>query len=110
MKAQRVVWPSLAKVDVETFTLPPTSETMKYSSLQTATLISPGTERAFLLGLPNAQGQLPVPSRLQQYRYSDRGRQTPSRVVKVGERVASTQGHTSHFVTAPNRLLKVASD
>ena len=28
---------------------------------------------------------------------------------QVGERVASTQGHTSHFVTSPNRLLKVAS-
>jgi threonine dehydrogenase-like Zn-dependent dehydrogenase len=29
--------------------------------------------------------------------------------LQVGDRVASTQGHTSHFVTAPNRLLKVSS-
>ena len=28
---------------------------------------------------------------------------------QVGERVASTQGHTSHFVTSPNRLRKVTS-
>ena len=28
---------------------------------------------------------------------------------EVGDRVASTQGHTSHFVTSPSRLLRLAS-
>ncbi|MCG9131338.1 zinc-binding alcohol dehydrogenase [Candidatus Poribacteria bacterium] len=107
MKAQRVVWPSRAKVDVETFELPPIGDDEVIVATE-CTLISPGTERAFLLGLPNAQGRYPS-----RPGYSNIG--TVIEVGKavtncqVGERVASTQGHTSHFVTAPNRLLKVSS-
>lgn len=107
MKAQRVVWPSRAKVDVETFALPPIGDD-EVLVATACTLISPGTERAFLLGLPNAQGRYPS-----RPGYSNIG--TVIEVGKsvtncqVGERVASTQGHTSHFVTSPNRLLKVAS-
>ena len=107
MKAQRVVWPSRAKVDVETFTLPPIGDDEVLVATD-CTLISPGTERAFLLGLPNAQGRYPS-----RPGYSNIG--TVIAVgksvtdCKVGERVASTQGHTSHFITTSNRLLKVAS-
>ena len=107
MKAQRVVWPSRAKVDVETFALPPIGDDEVLVATE-CTLISPGTERAFLLGLPNAQGRYPS-----RPGYSNIG--TVIEIGKsvtncqVGERVASTQGHTSHFVTPPNRLLKVAS-
>lgn len=107
MKAQRVVWPSRAKVDVETFELPPIGDD-EVLVATACTLISPGTERAFLLGLPNAQGRYPS-----RPGYSNIG--TVIEVGKsvtncqVGERVASTQGHTSHFVTAPNRLLKGTS-
>ena len=107
MKAQRVVWPSRAKVDIETFELPPIGDDEVLVATE-CTLISPGTERAFLLGLPNAQGRYPS-----RPGYSNIG--TVIEVGKsvtncqVGERVASTQGHTSHFVTSPNRLLKVAS-
>ena len=107
MKAQRVVWPSRAKVDVETFELPPIGDD-EVLVATACTLISPGTERAFLLGLPNAQGRYPS-----RPGYSNIG--TVIEVGKsvtncqVGERVASTQGHTSHFVTSPSRLLKVAS-
>ena len=107
MKAQRVVWPSRAKVDVETFALPPVGDDEVLVATE-CTLISPGTERAFLLGLPNAQGRYP----------SRPGYSNIGTVVEVGEavtdcevgdRVASTQGHTSHFVTSPSRLLKVPS-
>ena len=107
MKAQRVVWPDRAKVEVETFTLPPVGDDEVLVETE-CTLISPGTERAFLLGLPNAQGGYP----------SRPGYSNIGKVVEVGQavtdceggdRVASTQGHTSHFVTAPNRLLKIAS-
>lgn len=107
MKAQRVVWPSRAKVEVETFALPPMGDD-EVLVATACTLISPGTERAFLLGLPNAQGRYPS-----RPGYSNIG--TVIEVGKavtncqVGERVASTQGHTSHFVASPNRLLKVAS-
>lgn len=107
MQAQRVVWPSRAKVDIETFTLSPIGDDEVLVATD-ATLISPGTERAFLLGLPNAQGSYPS-----RPGYSNIGTviEVGNAVTnfKVGERVASTQGHTSHFVTAPNRLLKVAS-
>ncbi len=107
INAQRVVWPSRAKVDVETFTLPPIGDDEVLVATN-ATLISPGTERAFLLGLPNAQGNYPS-----RPGYSNIGTviEVGNAVTgfKVGERVASTQGHTSHFATAPNRLLKVPS-
>ena len=107
MKAQRVVWPSRAKVDVETFTLLPVGDDEVLVATE-CTLISPGTERAFLLGLPNAQGQYPS-----RPGYSNIGTvvEVGKAVTdcKVGERVASTQGHTSHFIVSPNRLLKVAS-
>ena len=107
MEAQRVVWPDRAKVDIETFTLPPVVDNEVLVATE-CTLISPGTERAFLLGLPNAQGRYPAHPG-----YSNIG--TIVEVGKavtdweVGDRVASTQGHTSHFVTSPRRLLKIAS-
>ncbi len=107
MKSQRVVWPDRAKVEVETFTVPPVGDDEVLVATE-CTLISPGTERAFLLGLPNAQGKYPS-----RPGYSNIG--TVIEVGKtitdceVGDRVASTQGHTSHFVTSPSRLLKVKS-
>ena len=107
MKAQRVVWPDRAKVDVETFDLPPVGDDEVLVATE-CTLISPGTERAFLLGLPNAQGRYPT-----RPGYSNIGTVVEvGRTVTnclVGERVASTQGHTSHFIASPNRLLKVDS-
>ena len=107
MEAQRVVWPDRAKVDIETFTLPPVGDDEVLVETE-CTLISPGTERAFLLGLPNAQGRYPT-----RPGYSNIG--TIVEVGKaitdweVGDRVASTQGHTSHFAASPRRLLKIAS-
>ena len=107
MKTQRVVWPSRAKVDIETFALPPLGDDEVLVETE-CTLISPGTERAFLLGLPNAQGRYPS-----RPGYSNIGTvvEVGKAVTdsKVGERVASTQGHTSHFIASPNRILKVAS-
>ena len=107
MKAQRVVWPSRAKVDVETFTLPLIGDDEVLVATD-CTLISPGTERAFLLGLPNAQGRYPSrPGYSNIGTIIEIGKSVTD--CKIGDRVASTQGHTSHFVTSPKRLLKVAS-
>jgi 2-desacetyl-2-hydroxyethyl bacteriochlorophyllide A dehydrogenase len=111
MKAQRVVWPSRAKVDIETFMLPPVGDDEVLVATE-CTLISPGTERASLLELPNTQGRYPS-----RPGYSNIGTVVEiGKAVtdyKVGERVASTQGHTSHFIASPNaspnRLLRVAS-
>lgn len=107
MKAQRVVWPDRAKVDVETFMLPPVADDEVLVATE-CTLISPGTERAFLLGLPNAQGRYPTrPGYSNIGRVVDTGKSITD--CEVGDRVASTQGHTSHFVTSPSRLLKITS-
>ena len=107
MKAQRVVWPDRAKVDVETFMLPPVGDDEVLVATE-CTLISPGTERAFLLGLPNAQGRYPTrPGYSNIGRVVDTGKSITD--CEVGDRVASTQGHTSHFVTSPSRLLKITS-
>ena len=107
MKAQRVVWPSRAKVDIETFTLPPVGDDEVLVATE-CTLISPGTERAFLLGLPNAQGSYPTrPGYSNIGRVIDVGKAVTD--CEIGDRVASTQGHTSHFVTSPTRLLRIAS-
>ena len=105
MKGQRVIWPDRAKVDIETFDLP----TIKDDEVLVATectLISPGTERAFLLGLPNARGNYPSrPGYSNIGRVVEVGKNVNGYV--VGDRVATTQGHTSHYVASPNRLLKV---
>lgn len=107
MEGQRVIWPSRAKVEIETFELPPIGDNDVLVATE-CTLISPGTERAFLLGLPNAQGRYP----------SRPGYSNIGKVIEigknvtgytVGQRVASTQGHTSHFVTSPSRLIKAES-
>ncbi len=107
MKGQRVIWPDRAKVDIEEFDLP----TIKDDEVLVATectLISPGTERAFLLSLPNAKGGYPSrPGYSNIGKVVEIGKNVSGYV--VGDRVASTQGHTSHFVASPNRLLKVES-
>ena len=107
MNGKRVIWPDRAKVDIEEFELP----SVKDDEVLVATecsLISPGTERAFLLSLPNAKGGFP----------SRPGYSNIGKVIEVGknvsgfmigDRVATTHGHTSHYVTSTNRLLKVDS-
>lgn len=107
MSGKRVVWPERAKVDIEDFEIPAIGDDEVLVETE-CTLISPGTERAFLLGLPNATGGYPS-----RPGYSNIGKVIAiGKTVtgcEVGERVASTRGHTSHFVTEPNRLLKLES-
>lgn len=107
MRGKRVVWPERAKVDIEEFEIPSLNDDEVLVESE-CTLISPGTERAFLLGLPNTRGGFP----------SRPGYSNIGRVIAVGksvtncpigERVASTGGHTSHFVTEPNRLIQMGS-
>lgn len=107
MVGQRVIWPSRATVDIEEFEIHAIKDDEVLVESE-CTLISPGTERAFLLGLPNAQGSYP----------SRPGYSNIGKIVEVGknvsgfaigDRVASTLGHTSHSVTSPNRLFKVQS-
>lgn len=105
MKGQRVIWPDRAKVDIEEFDLSAIKDDEVLVATE-CTLISPGTERAFLLSLPNAKGGYPSrPGYSNIGKVVEIGKNVSGYV--VGDRVASTQGHTSHFVTSPSRLLKV---
>lgn len=56
MEGQRVCWPEQAVAVLEPFTPrePGPGEVLLRTEV---TLISPGTERAFFLGLPNAEGK-----------------------------------------------------
>ena len=105
MRGKRVVWPERAKVDIEEFEIPSLNDDEVLVESE-CTLISPGTERAFLLGLPNTRGGFPA-----RPGYSNIGRVIAvGKAVTncpIGERVASTGGHTSHFVTEPNRLIQM---
>lgn len=107
MRGKRVVWPERAKVDIEEFEIPSLNDDEVLVESE-CTLISPGTERAFLLGLPNTRGGFPS-----RPGYSNIGRVIAvGKAItncKIGERVASTGGHTSHFVTEPNRLIQMGS-
>ena len=105
MKGKRVVWPSQATVEIEEFEFP----LLGYNELLVATeysLISPGTERAFLLGLSNARGRFPsYPGYSNVGVVIDSGRDVDS--FNIGDRVVSSKGHTSHFVATPADVLKV---
>ncbi len=106
MKGQRVVWPSRATVEIEEFEVPD----LDNNDILVATersLISPGTERAFLLGLPNAQGSYPsYPGYSNIGRIVEVGRNVEG--FAIGDRVASSRGHTSHLVASPDSLIKIA--
>lgn len=107
MKGQRVVWPSRAKVDIEEFEIHAVKDDEVLVESE-CTLISPGTERAFLLGLPNAQGSYPSrPGYSNIGKVVEIGKNVSG--MEIGDRVASTIGHTSHAISSPNRLLKVES-
>ena len=105
MKGQRIVWPSQATVEIEEFELPSFGDNEVLVATE-CSLISPGTERAFLLGLPNAQGRYPsYPGYSNVGVVIDKGRAVDG--LAIGDRVVSSKGHTSHFAATPDSLLKV---
>lgn len=105
MKDRRVVWPEAGRVEVEDFEIqsPNEDELLIRSEL---TLISPGTERASLLGLPNTPKNYPMyPG------YSNIGEVIEVgegvQGISVGDKVASVGNHASLITIAANRALKV---
>ena len=105
MKGHRVVWPSRATVEIEEFEFPSLGDNEILVATEYS-LISPGTERAFLLGLPNAQGRYPsYPGYSNIGVVIDSGKDAGG--FRIGDRVVSSKGHTSHFVATPDNLLKV---
>jgi L-iditol 2-dehydrogenase len=108
MEATRVCWPEAGRAVLETFTLrePGPGEVAVETEV---TLISPGTERATFLGLPNTPGRFPsYPG------YSSVGRVTALgegvTALAAGDRVVSWAGHASHAVTSAARCWKLPEE
>ncbi|MFQ6040719.1 MAG: zinc-binding dehydrogenase [Candidatus Poribacteria bacterium] len=105
MKGKRVVWPQRGQVEIEEFDLPVVGENRVLVKTDVS-LISPGTERAFLLGLPNAVGSYP-----QHPGYSNVGKVIDIGAgvtgIAVGDKVASAAGHASHALLSANSAFKV---
>ena len=105
MKGKRVVWPQRGQVDIEEFDLPAVGKNQVLVETDVS-LISPGTERAFLLGLPNAGSSYP-----QHPGYSNVGDviEVGAEVdnIAVGAKVASSAGHSSHVLLSADRAFIV---
>jgi len=105
MKQKRVVFVRQNQVAVEDFELrQPASGEVLIKSV--STLISPGTEIAFLMALPNTSGVFP-----QHPGYSNAGMvaavgDTVSQV-RVEDRVASRTPHASHVLAHEDDVLKI---
>jgi L-iditol 2-dehydrogenase len=105
MDGMRVCWPERGRAEVVPFT-PPEPRAGEVLIRTEVSLISPGTERAFFLGLPNAEGRFPsYPG------YSSVGRIAATGAgvegLRAGDRVAAASGHASHGVARAERCAKV---
>lgn len=107
----RLRWPEVGRADLEPFSVPQ-PRPGELSIRTEVTLISPGTERAFFLGLPNAEASFPgYPG------YSSVGRVTAlgegaavdacGEPLAIGDRVASAASHASHAREQALRCWKV---
>lgn len=105
MKAKRVVFKSKGVVEVEEFEVgKPQTDYLLIKTL--CTLISPGTETAFLMALPNTPGVFP-----QYPGYSNVGmiEEVGENVkdFKPGELVVSAAGHSSYVLVHKDEVLKI---
>lgn len=110
-QGMRVSWPEHGQAELAPFPVPdPKPDELLIRT--EVTLISPGTERAFFLGLPNAETRFPCyPG------YSSIGRvialgaaagRAQSGVpLGIGDRVATAAGHASHAVARADRCWRV---
>ena len=109
MKGYRIVWPAAKQVELEDFELPPLQPGMVL--IQTDyTLVSPGTEKACLLAMPNTSRVFP-----QRPGYSATGR-----ILEVGPDVTHFQAgdrvvayhspHASHWIKKTEHLIKIDAD
>ncbi|MDW8029892.1 MAG: zinc-binding alcohol dehydrogenase [Armatimonadota bacterium] len=105
MKSLRVVWTEPGVVKVEEWELPQVSD--RHVLVKTHfTLISPGTERAFLLHLPNTPSTFPqYPGYCAVGQVVEVGEQV--RGLKVGDRVVWAGKHSAHALVAEDALLTV---
>ena len=106
MTARRVVCPEAGRAELESFPEPQPGDG-EVALAASLTLISPGTERAFMLGLPNTSGKYP-------YRpgYNCVGRITAlgegvGDALAVGDRVVAAAPHASAAVVSQERAIPV---
>lgn len=98
----RVCWPELGRAVIEAFTpkAPGPGEVLVRSEVS---LISPGTERAFFLGLPNASGRFPsYPGYCNCGHVVETGEGVEG--LRPGDRVVSHAPHASHVTVNTERL------
>lgn len=105
IRGKRIVWPEKGKVALEDFTieeLGPTEVLIRTKN----TLISPGTESAFLAALPNTSGKFP-----QYPGYSNAGEiiavGDKVEVMQIGDRVVSRSPHSSHVAVQEGELFRI---
>lgn len=105
MRSLRVVWTEPSVVKIEEWTVPEIGE--KQVLVKTNfTLISPGTERAFLLHLPNTPANFPqYPGYCAVGQVLEVGKQVQR--FKVGDRVVWAGRHAAHAVISEDALLSV---
>jgi L-iditol 2-dehydrogenase len=107
MDGMRVCWPEHGRAELQAFT-PPSPKPGEVLIRTEVTLISPGTERAFFLGLPNAQARFPYyPGYSNVGRVVALGEPSDGIDLAVGDRVASGGSHASHVVMRAARCWKV---
>ncbi len=96
MKGKRVVFTSPGSVEIETFDVPRPG-TLEVLVETEVSLISPGTEGASLLALPNTGTEFPqYPGYLNVGRVLEVGREVEG--IKPGDRFTSHSAHASHVV------------
>ena len=103
--ARRVVWTEPGRVEMETVSVrdPEAGEVLVEAEI---TLISPGTERAFLLNLENTAGVFPRTGGYSMVgRVAALGPGVTS--LSVGDRVVCSASHVSHTVAAADRCVPV---
>jgi len=105
MKSQGVVWPAVGQIEIEDIEVadPGPGELLLEAE---CTLISPGTERAFLLNLPNTSGE--YPSR-PGYNFLGRVAATGRGVegVEEGRRVVAAARHAGHVKVKGEGIIPV---
>lgn len=109
MKGRRIVWPAPGQAEIEDFEVPaPTADTVLIETH--ASVVSAGTEKAWLLAKPNTSQRFP-----QYPGYSAAGRVLAVGAnvqgLRPGDRVvAYHSNHASHSVKDPRDLVRIEDD
>ena len=108
MDGYRGIVPTKGRMELETFIVQEPTEDEIFIRTR-KTLISPGTERAFFLGLPNTTSNYPI---YPGYNLVGEVVQVGSEVTdyQPGERVVCQGQHASHVVMKAERCLHISSD